>query len=294
MRLPSERSVCCPYASCLGVQHPQRAALDRSAVDKSEEAHATAASGSPEATEPSKRATIVAAATVDAAAAPSVAAAAPSVAAAAPVDAAAPVVAAAAPLTHRMRARGTLTAPDFFHPDEPLRDNVTGSRRVRRPVSAIREIANARAQSKEEQARLEEDRAQLEAQRTEFNQILSDLGPALTAAATQQAEVERVSIEGGIQTRSNTTRSNKLDGGHRRGLEADVGDLTSVLRAMEQQGVGQVEVDHEAPPPRQPTLLEQMQVLWPAAFDCCHSPRAPPACASPLRLPLPPLRSTRS
>merc|ERR1740124_953036 len=28
---------------------------------------------------------------------------------------------------------------------------------------------------------------------------------------------------------------------------------------MEQQGVGQVEVDHEAPPPRQPTLLEQMQ-----------------------------------
>ena len=86
MRLPSEGSVCCPYASCLGVQHPQRAALDRSAVDKSEEAHATAASGSPEATEPSKRATVVAAAApVDAAAAPSVAAAAPSVAAAAPV-----------------------------------------------------------------------------------------------------------------------------------------------------------------------------------------------------------------
>ena len=47
--------------SFLGVQHPQRAALDRSAVDKSEEAHATAASGSPEATEPSKRATVVAA-----------------------------------------------------------------------------------------------------------------------------------------------------------------------------------------------------------------------------------------
>ena len=213
--------------SSLGLDepHPPRAACDPSAGDEPEEPHATAAGGSPQATEPSKRAT---------------------------------------PIHDRMRARRTLTAPDLFQPDVVLRDNATGSRRVARPVSAIRELANARAQLKEEQAQLEEDQAQLEAQRAEFNQILESLGPALTAAAAQQAEVERLSNEGGVQTRSNVTRG-KLDGGFGPGRAADAGNLTSISREMQQQGVGQVEVEHEAPPARQPTLLEQMQALGPAA-----------------------------
>ena len=212
--------------SSLGLDepHPPRAACDPSAGDEPKEPHATADGGSPQATEPSKRAT---------------------------------------PIYDRMRARRARTAPDLFQVDVVLRNNATGSRRVARPVSAIRELANARAQFKEERARLEEDQAQLEAQRAEFNQILESLGPALTAAATQQAEVERLSNEGGVQTRSNATRS-KLDGGFGPGRAADAGNLTSISREMQQQGVGQVEVEHEAPPPRQPTLLEQMQALGPA------------------------------
>ena len=58
------------------------------------------------------------------------------------------------------------------------------------------------------------------------------------------------------------------------------GDLAMTTRQMQQCGVGQMEVDRESTPPRKPprTLLEQMQVLGPAAFDCCHSPlRLPPA-----------------
>jgi hypothetical protein len=213
--------------SSLGLDepHPPRAACDTSAGDEPEEPHATAAGRSPQATKPSTRAT---------------------------------------PIHNRIRARRALTGPNLFQPDVVLRDNATGSRRVARPFSAIRELANARAQLKEEQARLEEDQAQLAAQRAEFNQILESLGPALMAAATQQAEVERLSNEGGVQTRSNATRS-KLDGGFGPGRAADVGNLTSISREMQQQGAGQVEVEHEAPPPRQPTLLEQMQALWPVA-----------------------------
>ena len=54
--------------------------------------------------------------------------------------------------------------------------------------------------------------------------------------------------------------SNTLDGGHRQGQEADAGDLIMAARQMKQHGVGQMEVDRESSPPRQPTLLEQMQV----------------------------------
>ena len=91
-------------------------------------------------------------------------------------------------------------------------------------MSAIREIANARAQFKEEQAQLDEDRAQLDEDRAHFKQILADLERAGHEAAAQQAEVERLSTEGGFQTRSNTTRNHTLDGGHRQGQEADAGE----------------------------------------------------------------------
>ena len=111
----------------------------------------------------------------------------------------------ATPIHDRMRARATLTAPDLFRPEEPLRDDATGNRRGQRPVSALRELANARAQCSKEQARLDEDRARLDLDRAEFNQILTELKPALMEAASQQAEVEQRSTEGGIQTRSNTT-----------------------------------------------------------------------------------------
>lgn len=170
----------------------------------------------------------------------------------------------ATPIHQRVRARGTLAAPDLFHPEEPLRVKATGTRHVRRPESALRTLANARAQFSEERARLDEDRTRLDEDRAQFKQILADLEPALMEAAAQQAEVERLSTEGGFQTRSNTTRNHTLDGGHRQGQEADAGDLAMTTRQMQQCGVGQMEVDRESPPPRQPTLLESMKVLAPA------------------------------
>ena len=213
-----------PASAPLVAQHPQRAAAHNQSAGDDPEPH-----DSPEATEPSKRAT---------------------------------------PIHERVRARGTLAAPDLFHPDEPLRVKATGTRHVRRPESAMRTLANARAQCNEQQARLDEDRAQLDMDRAQFKQILADLQPALMEAAAQQAEVERLSTEGSIRTRGNATCNHTLDGGHRQGQEADAGDLAMTTRQMHQCGVGQMEVDHESPPPRQPTLLESMKVLAPATCAC--------------------------
>ena len=87
-----------------------------------------------------------------------------------------------------MRARETLAAPEHFHPEDPIRDRITGARHVRREVSARRELALARAQCDEDQARLEEAQVQLKEQRAQLDGMIAQLQPALAAAAAQQSE----------------------------------------------------------------------------------------------------------